>query len=62
MQTVCIVPFDYQYALSPKYLVDALSHMYTENVELKLNGASESCSIVPVGQMTQRALIMPVRV
>lgn len=56
------VPFDYQYALSPKYLVDALSHMYTENVELKLNGASESCSIVPVGQLTQRALIMPVRV
>lgn len=55
-------PVDYQYALSPKYLSEALSHMHTEEVEIKLNGAADSCSIIPVGQSNQRSLIMPVRV
>lgn len=53
---------DYNYGVNPKYLFDALNHMPTENVELLFTDKFDSFSVVPVGEHTTRALIMPVRV
>ncbi|MDF4421810.1 DNA polymerase III subunit beta [Vibrio parahaemolyticus] len=55
-------PMNYEYGVNPKYLLDALSHMHTEEVELLFNDVHSSCSIAPVGSKLARALIMPVRV
>ncbi|MCZ4310200.1 DNA polymerase III subunit beta [Vibrio pomeroyi] len=52
---------DYEYGVNPKYLLDALNHMYTDEVSMGFTGANESCCLSPVGAVTSKALIMPVR-
>lgn len=55
-------PITYEFGVNPKYLLDALSHMHTEEVELLFNNANSPCSIVPINNKFSRAIIMPVRV
>ncbi|EGQ7973605.1 DNA polymerase III subunit beta [Vibrio parahaemolyticus] len=52
----------YEFGINPKYLIDAISHMYTEYVTMEFTEANASCCVSPVGQITCKSLIMPVRI
>lgn len=53
---------DYEYILNPKYLLDALSHIYTDDISVGFRGANEACCISPVNDHNTKSIIMPVRV
>ncbi|HBC3404871.1 DNA polymerase III subunit beta [Vibrio sp. Vb5031] len=56
-------PITYDFGVNPKYLIDALSHIYTEHVTMEFTEANASCCVSPVGKVvTSKSLIMPVRI
>ncbi|MDF5094095.1 DNA polymerase III subunit beta, partial [Vibrio parahaemolyticus] len=44
-------PITYDFGVNPKYLIDALSHIYTEHVTMEFTEANASCCVSPVGKV-----------
>lgn len=51
----------YWYGVNPKYLMESISHIYTEKIVLGFRSKEESCCITPLGDNSCKAVIMPMR-
>ena len=58
---ICGQEINYEYGLNPKYMNEAINHIYSEKVVIQFIGESKPCCISPVGSNDSRSIIMPVR-
>ena len=55
-------PLDYQFGVNPKYIADAISNIFSEDISIKFSGGKNPCCISPIGSSNSKAIIMPVRI